>query len=71
MDGCGRFFDNIFAFSGGREARERIGDWMHFYNHRRPHTAYRVETPIRVYPEKLSASGPDSRPDLHSTAKAE
>ena len=86
MDGRGRFLDNIFierlwrslkyecvhihAFSGGREARERIGDWMHFYNHRRPHTAHGGETPIRVYREKLSASGPGSRPDLHPTAKA-
>ena len=47
MDGRGRFLDNIFierlyecvylhAFSGGREARQGIGDWVIFYNHRRP-----------------------------------
>lgn len=48
MDGRGRFLDNIFierlwrslkyewiylhAFSGGREARQGIGDWILFYN---------------------------------------
>ena len=50
MDGRGRFLDNIFierlwrslkyeciylhAFSGGRDARQGIGDWMLFYNNR-------------------------------------
>ncbi len=84
MDGRGRFLDNIFierlwrslkyeciylhAFSGGREARQGIGDWMTFYNHRRPHAAHGGETPVRVYRERLSASGPGSRPALHPTA---
>ena len=80
-----RFLDNIFierlwrslkyeciylhAFSGGREARQGIGDWMTFYNHRRPH-ADGGETPVGVRRERLSASGPGLRPDLHPTAKA-
>ena len=84
MDGRGRFLDNIFierlwrslkyeciylhAFSGGRQARQGIGDWMIFYNHRRPHAAHRGETPVGVYRERLSASGPGLRPDLHPTA---
>ena len=67
MDGRGRFLDNIFierlwrslqyeciylyAFSGGREARQGIGDWMTFYNHRRPHAAHGGETPVSVYRE--------------------
>ena len=84
MDGRGRFLDNIFieslwrslkyeciylhAFSGGREARQGIGDWMDFYNHRRPHAAHGGATPIRVYRERLSACGPGLRPALHPTA---
>ena len=84
MDGRGRFLDNIFierlwrslkyecvylhAFSGGREARQGIGRWMIFYNHRRPHAAHGGETPVRVYREGLPASGPGLRPDLHPTA---
>jgi len=84
MDGRGRFLDNIFierlwrslkyecvylhAFSGGREARQGIGDWVIFYNHRRPHAAHGGETPVRVYREWLSASGPGLRPALHPTA---
>ncbi len=84
MDGRGRFLDNIFierlwrslkyeciylhAFSGGREARQGIGAWMTFYNHRRPHAAHGGETPVGVYRERLSASGPGLRPALHPTA---
>jgi putative transposase len=84
MDGRGRFLDNIFierlwrslkyecvylhAFSGGREARQGIGDWVTFYNHRRPHGAHGGETPGKVYRERLSASGPGSRPALQPTA---
>jgi len=86
MDGRGRFLDNIFierlwrslkyeciylhAFSGGREARQGIGDWMVFYNHRRPHAAHGGETPIKVYRARLSAYGPGLRPALHPTALA-
>mgnify|MGYP002636090601 FL=1 len=84
MDGRGRFLDNIFierlwrslkyecvylhAFSGGREARQGIGDWVTFYNHRRPHGVHGGETPGKVYRERLSASGPGSRPALQPTA---
>lgn len=84
MDGRGRFLDNIFierlwrslkyeciylhAFMGGREAREGIGRWMTFYNHRRPHAAHGGETPVRVYRDRLSVSGPGLRPDLQPTA---
>ncbi len=84
MDGRGRFLDNIFierlwrslkyecvylhAFSGGREARQGIGDWMVFYNYRRPHAAHGGATPVRVYQERLSACGPGLRPARHPTA---
>ena len=65
MDGKGRFLDNIFierlwrslkyecvylyAWSGGREAREGIGRWIEFYNQRRPHTAHGGRTPDIAY----------------------
>lgn len=84
MDGRGRFLDNIFierlwrslkyecvylhAFSGGREARQGIGDWMTFYNHRRPHAVHGGKPPGEVYLEWLSASGPGLRPALQPTA---
>ena len=61
MDGKGRFLDNIFverlwrslkyecvylhAWSGGREARAGIGEWIAFYNNRRPHSALGGRTP--------------------------
>lgn len=46
---------NLHAFSGGREAGQGIGDWMVFYNHRRPHAAHGGETFVRVYRNRLSA----------------
>ena len=83
MDGRGRFLDNILierlwrslkyeciylhAFSGGRDARRGIGSWMIFYNNRRPHAAHGGKTPVGVYGERLSASGPGLRPALHPT----
>jgi putative transposase len=86
MDGRGRFLDNIFierlwrsikyeciylhALSGGREARQEIGNWVIFYNHRRPHAAHGGQTPVKVYRERLSASGPGVRPDHPPTDKA-
>lgn len=68
MDGKGRFLDNIFverlwrslkyecvylhAWSGGREARAGIGDWVRFYNQRRPHAALGGRTPnLAYYPQ--------------------
>ena len=59
---------DMHAFSGGRDIRQGIGDWMTFYNHRRPHAAHGGETPVCVYREKLSGSGPGLRPALHPTA---
>ena len=65
MDGRGRFMDNIFierlwrsikyeeihlkAYVDGREARAGIGDWMNFYNFRRPHQAQGNQTPMAVW----------------------
>jgi len=52
------------AFSGGRDAPQGIGNWMTFYNHRRPHATHGGETPAGVYRERPSAPGPA----LHPTA---
>jgi putative transposase len=84
MDGRGRFLDNIFierlwrslkyecvylhAFSGGWESRQGTGDWVAFYNDRRPHAAHGGKTPIEIYQGGLSASGPGLRPVLQPTA---
>lgn len=59
----------LHALSDGREARQAIGKWMDFYNHRRPHAAHGGETPVRVYRDGLSASGPDLRLALQPTAR--
>jgi putative transposase len=65
MDGRGRFMDNIFierlwrsikyeevhlkAYADGREARDGIGSWMDFYNHRRPHQAMNNQFPMAAW----------------------
>ena len=65
MDGRGRFMDNIFierlwrsikyeevhlkAYADGLEARAGIGNWMTFYNFRRPHQAMNNQMPMAVW----------------------
>ena len=65
MDGRGRFMDNIFierlwrsikyeevhlkAYADGREARDGIGSWMNFYNHRRPHQEMNNQFPMAAW----------------------
>ena len=65
MDGKGRALDNVFverlwrslkyecvylhAWSGGREARAGIGQWITFYNQRRPHSALGGRTPDTAF----------------------
>ncbi len=74
MDGKGRFLDNIFierlwrslkyeciylhACSGGSDVRTGIGQWIDFYNHRRPHSAHGGRMPTPVYWNGLPPSGP-------------
>ncbi len=71
MDGRGRFMDNIFierlwrsikyeevhlkAYADGREARAGIGNWMTFYNHRRPHQAMNNQMPMAVWRAGIDA----------------
>ncbi|MBL3705995.1 transposase [Sulfitobacter sp. BDSS02] len=65
MDGKGRCLDNIFierlwrslkyecvylhAWETGSQAKDGIGRWITFYNHRRPHTAHGGQPPAVVY----------------------
>jgi len=67
MDGKGRWMDNIFIerlwrsvkwecvylrkFETGSQARQALGDWFHFYNELRPHTAFDGRHPMGVYRE--------------------
>jgi len=68
MDGKGRWMDNVFierlwrslkyecvyllAFESGSEARKSIGDWILFYNTKRPHSTFDGQTPFEVYNAK-------------------
>lgn len=65
MDGRGRFVDNIFTerlwrtikyeevylheYCSPKEARLRLGEYIHFYNNERPHQALDYQTPAAVY----------------------
>jgi putative transposase len=65
MDGRGRWLDNVFierlwrslkyecvylhAFDSPREAKDRIGAWMRYYNQERPHSALADRTPDEAY----------------------
>jgi putative transposase len=74
MDGRGRWMDNVFiervwrslkyeevhlkAYTGGREARAGIGEWMIFYNTRRFHQALGYKTPMAVWSSKTAMDMP-------------
>ena len=65
MDGKGRCIDNVFierlwrslkyecvylrAWDTGSQAKAAIGQWITFYNHRRPHTAHGGQPPAVIY----------------------
>lgn len=65
MDGRGRWIDNrmierlwrslkyecvyLNAFETGSEARDGIGDWISYYNERRPHSSHGIMTPHEAY----------------------
>lgn len=73
MDGRGRWIDNVFierlwrslkyediylkGYADGREARAGIGEWLTFYNHRRPHQALANRTPMMVWRDGAGALG--------------
>ena len=81
MDGRGRFLDNIFierlwrsikyeevhlkAYADGREARAGIGQWIDFYNHKRPHQAMSNQRPMNVWREGMdNHKAPDEAVDM-------
>ena len=65
MDGKGQWMDNVFierlwrslkyecvylnAFKNFKEADLQIGEWMEYYNGRRPHSALGDLTPAEAY----------------------
>jgi putative transposase len=75
MDGKGRWCDNVLierfwrsikyeevylhAYESVSEARSRIGQYIEFFNHRRPHSSLQAQTPDQVYfnraPEQRAA----------------
>ena len=75
MDGKGRWCDNVFierfwrsikyeevylhAYESVSEARNRIGQYIQFFNNRRPHSSLQAQTPDQVYfnrsPEQRAA----------------
>ena len=73
MDGRGRWMDNVFierlwrslkyediylkGYGDGREAKAGIGEWVAFYNHRRPHQALANRTPMAVWRDGTGALG--------------
>ena len=70
MDGRGRWRDNVMverlwrslkyeciylhAFENGTEARQRISEWITFYNERRPHSCHGGLTPDMAYGGQLT-----------------
>jgi putative transposase len=65
MDGKGRWMDNVFIerlwrsvkweclylreLETGSQARQALGNWFHFYNEQRPHSAFDGRWPMDVY----------------------
>ena len=65
MDGKGRWCDNVFverfwrsikyeeiylhAYDSVSEARSGIGQYIQFFNNRRPHSSLQAQTPDQVY----------------------
>jgi len=72
MDGRGRWMDNVFierlwrslkyediylkGYGDGREAKAGIGEWVAFYNHRRPHQALANRTPMAVWRDGITGA---------------
>ena len=77
MDGKGRFLDNIFverlwrslkyecvylhAWESGSEAKAGVGNWIEFYNRRRPHSALGGQPPAVAYWQNIETNQPDQQ----------
>jgi len=80
MDGRGRYMDNIFIerlwrslkhediylkhYACGREARGGIGQWIAFYNSRRPHQTLGYRTPMAVWREGVTGALDEKAVDM-------
>jgi len=56
--------EDLYAWSGGREALAGIGRWIDFYNQRRPHTALGGRTPVPHTGSGEKLRNPTGRPNL-------
>jgi len=86
MDGKGRYRDNIFverlwrtvkyeevylkAYSNGREARDGLEAYFHFYNNQRPHQALGYRTPAEVFNGESAPSDEQSKERRWPTSRA-
>jgi putative transposase len=80
MDGRGRWMDNVFierlwrslkhedvylkGYADGREARAGIGEWVAFYNTRRPHQALGNRSPMAVWRAGVTGALGDRAVDM-------
>ena len=86
MDGRGRWMDNVFierlwrslkhediylkGYADGREAKAGIGDWIAFYNSRRPHQALGNRTPMTLWREGTTGPLAENAVDMMDNARA-
>jgi putative transposase len=86
MDGRGRWMDNVFierlwrslkhedvylkGYADGREAKAGIGEWIAFYNSRRPHQALGNRAPMAVWREGMTGPLGDQAVDMMDNARA-
>ena len=86
MDGKGSYRDNLFverlwrsvkyeevylrAYQDGMDARIRIGDYLRFYNTRRPHQALEYRTPAEVFTSGTEEDMVQSQTTLASTERS-
>ena len=86
MDGKGRYSDNIFverlwrtvkyegvylkAYSNGREAKDGLEAYFHFYNTQRPHQALGYRTPAEVFSGDSVRSDEQSKERRWSPSRA-
>src|SRR6059058_4842698 len=84
MDGRGRWMDNVFierlwrslkhediylkGYADGREAKAGIGDWIAFYNSRRPHQALGNRTPMTLWREGTTGPLAENAVDIMDNA---
>jgi putative transposase len=77
MDGKGRCIDNVFierlwrslkykcvylhSWETGSQAKAGIGQWMTFYNHRRPHSSLGGTAPDVFYRHIIETTQPDQQ----------